>query len=85
MLSDSEDHFAINALDNTYQMIRGDYVLQYDGQQVVALYNKATDPMLRNNLRGQLGSLEAELVRLMQAYLQSYTNRMRDNRMVVGR
>lgn len=85
MLSDSEDHFAINALDNTYQMIRGDYVLQYDGQQVVALYDKAKDPMLRNNLRGKQSETEAELVRLMQAYLQSYTNRMRDNRMVVGR
>lgn len=84
MLSNSEDHFAINALDNTYQMIRGDYVLQYDGQQVVALYNKAKDPMLRNNLRGQ-SDIEAELVRLMQAYLQSFTNRMRDNRMIVGR
>lgn len=84
MLSNSEDHFAINALDNTYQMVRGDYVLQYDGKQVVALYNKANDPMLRHNLRGQ-SAIEAELVRLMQAYLQAFTNRMRDNRMVVGR
>ncbi len=83
MFADAEDHFAINSLDGTYQMIRGDYILQHDGEKVIALYNRRLDPKLLHNIATTDSTTLAELLPLMQAYLQSFTQRMINDQMSV--
>lgn len=83
MFAPSEEHFAINALDGAYQMIRGDYILQHDGERVVALYNRRLDPRLTKDLsRTDTAALE-QILPVMQAYLQAFTHRMIGDQMSI--
>lgn len=81
MFAEGEEHFAVNALDGAYQMIRGDYLLQYDGERVIGLYNIRIDPELKEDLRARAPEVLTEMLPLMQAYLQDFSQRMRENKL----
>lgn len=83
MLDKEDEHFAINSLDNVYQMVRGRWVFQYDGEQVIALYDRLADRGLKDNLKDKRPDIVGELLPLMQAYLQSFTNRMINNQLTI--
>ena len=45
-----DEPFAFNYLNNTYQAFMGDYLLQFDGQKSIGLYNFKRDPAIVQNL-----------------------------------
>lgn len=77
-----EETFAVNYLTGSdlYQFIQGEWLIQYDGREVVHAYRYRTDPLLRHDLRGQQ---PADYTRRLQAVIQQYMHRMNKNELVV--
>lgn len=81
----AKDTWAVNYLNGIYQYVKGDYLLQFDGQRTKALYRFRTDLLLRQNLKGQLPTVEQPMERELKAIIQSYMTRMNNDQLVVGK
>lgn len=81
MFNPSEPHIAVSTLDGAYQLIQGDYALHYDGTQTLGLYHLKRDRMMRQNLKEVEPETVAQMERVMQAWLQSFSYRMRENKL----
>ena len=78
----AEDTYAVNYINGIYQFFKGDYLLQFDGRNAVAMYAFKTDKLLEHNLLGQIDvqqSMEDEL----KAIVQQYMIRMNNDELVV--
>lgn len=64
-------------------LVKGDYLLMYDGEKAVSMYNIKTDPFEKNNLAGKGLPEEAGMVRQIQAIMQSYLERMNSDDVTV--
>lgn len=64
-------------------LVKGDYLLMYDGEKTVSMYNIKTDPFEKNNLAGKGLPEEAVMVRQIQAIMQSYLERMNSDDVTV--
>jgi phosphoglycerol transferase MdoB-like AlkP superfamily enzyme len=76
---DKDRPFAFNYLNNTYQVFRDDYLLQFDGVRSTALFEFKKDKFLKTNLLNQLPDTVQDLERRLKAFIQQYNNRMVDN------
>ncbi|MCM1292552.1 MAG: sulfatase-like hydrolase/transferase [Bacteroides sp.] len=56
--------------------VKGNYMMIYDGERVTGLYNIRTDRFERTNLAGKGLPEEADMLRNVQAIMQSYLSRM---------
>lgn len=75
--------FAFNYADNVYQAFMEDYLLQFDGQKSVALYNFKTDLRLKNNLVADLPEVVSKMELRLKAFIQQYNNRMVDDNLTM--
>ena len=73
------DTWAVNYLDGVYQYCKGDYVLQFDGQQTIGVY-RLTDHLMQHNLKGQCQE-QPQMEREVKAIIQQYMQRMIDNKL----
>lgn len=74
--------WAVNYNNGIYQFVKNDYLLQFDGNNVVGFFNIKNDWMLRNNLKGRLLE-EEQLLKELKAIIQSYMERMNSDEVVV--
>ncbi|MFB0924535.1 MAG: hypothetical protein QMB65_04525, partial [Vicingaceae bacterium] len=74
------DHFALTNYSGTYHLFKGDYLLQYDGINVVGLYNFIEDPLFVSNLINDKKPQQEELLKLCQAFIQEHNRRMIHNK-----
>lgn len=74
------DTWAVNYLDGVYQYCKGDYVLQFDGQQTIGLF-RLNDYRMTHNLKGQCPE-QPQLEREIKAIIQQYMQRMIDNTLI---
>ena len=79
----SRPRFAVNYMDGVYQMEEGQWLLQYDGEKVLALYDLKRDRLQQHDLKGRQGTPEQTMLRRLQAYLQTYSQRMRENKLTL--
>ena len=79
----SRPRFAVNYMDGVYQMEEGQWLLQYDGEKVLALYDLKHDRLQQHDLKGRPGTPEQTMLRRLQAYLQTYSQRMRENKLTL--
>jgi phosphoglycerol transferase MdoB-like AlkP superfamily enzyme len=87
-------NFAISFLNDSYQLITADYVLQFDGKKFNSIYDRKTDPSLKHNLLNQLPPSDFQLPassfrlqyleNLMKAIIQTYNQRMIDNKLTLS-
>lgn len=86
------DTWAINYQNGIYQYIKGDYLLQWDGEKIKAVYRFKTDLLLKHNIWSEDGKTvknrdEMAAIRQMErevkAIIQSYMMRMTENRLMV--
>lgn len=82
MNTPSNETWAVN-YEGMFQFVKGDYFMQYDGEQVIGLYNFKQDVLLKNNLVGTKPNEEEELKKNLQAIIQSYTYRMNHDELVI--
>lgn len=78
-----DETWAVNYLNGIYQYVKGDWLLQYDGNSVKGLYRFRTDLLLKENLAGRGMEVEKRLEREVKAVIQSYMTRMTGNQLVV--
>jgi phosphoglycerol transferase MdoB-like AlkP superfamily enzyme len=78
LLNDSTEHFAINHINGISQLIKDDYVIQFDGYKTIAVYNLKSDSLLKNNIIDQKS--EYQNSELLKAILQSYQERLVENK-----
>ena len=74
--------WAMNFNNGIYQYLRGDWMMQFDGQHVSAMYRFKDDQLLKHNLKGHdavQDTMELEL----KSIIQQYMARMTTNRLVV--
>lgn len=76
----AEDTWAVNYLNGTYQYIKHGHVMQFDGQQVRAVY-ALSDSLMQHNLAGQLPQ-QPQMERELKAIIQQYMERMVQNRLL---
>lgn len=82
----AEETWAVNHTGSgIYQFVKGDYLLQFDGQQLTAIYNFRTDWLLQHNLLQQLqqDAVIQQYKQQLQGIIQSYMQRMVGNQLVV--
>jgi len=73
--------FALNFKDNLYQYFEGDYLLQFDGNRSVGLYNFKTDKLMKNNVLNQFHKVVKPMEKKIKAIIQQYNNRMIEDRL----
>ena len=83
LLTTPEDEtWAVNYNNGIYQYVQGDYVVQFDGQNVKGVYNIKDDWMLRTNLKGKT-TVEASMVRRLKGIIQSYMDRIINDNLTI--
>ena len=60
--------------NGVYQLFKDARLLQFDGEDPIALYEYEKDPMLRENLIGKIDCQEN--LRLLKSFIQQYMERM---------
>lgn len=71
--------FSYNA--GVYQLVKGDLMLQFDGNRTTAVYRFKTDPLLKENLVNRLPE-QQQMELLLKAVIQQYMSRMNENRLL---
>lgn len=77
--------YAVEYVNGIYQIIQGDYLLQFDGENATGLYQFTTDSLLTRNLLSSPGHSEhgQQLSTLLKAFVQSYMQRMNENKLTI--
>lgn len=82
LLDDKEDNISINYIGNAFQLIWDNWVIQYNTYNTVGLFDRISDPLLKNNLDGKNDTIQIRMERKVKAVIQQHNNRMIDNRML---
>lgn len=75
--SKPEDGYAVSYVNNTFQYMKGKYMIQFDGQKTISVYNFVNDPLLKQNLLGRVpeqAAMEKELKAIIQQYVERLIN-----------
>lgn len=78
----AEETYAVNYTNGTYQFLKGDYLLQFDGEKTKAVYRFKTDIFLKENLVGQVPEQES-IENELKAMIQQYMERMNGDKMTI--
>lgn len=78
----SDQTFAVNYLNGIYQYFRNDYLLQFDGEKSVALYDFVSDPLLKNNVISDKQKLAGEMEKILKSIIQQYMERMNSDELI---
>lgn len=79
-----EEPFAFNYLNNTYQSLMGDYLLQFDGKNTIGLYDFKRDPRITKNILSENTAVVEKMEPKLKAFIQQYNNRMVDDDLTVA-
>ena len=71
-----EDTFATVCNNGVFQLFKDGYLLQFDGENPIALYSYETDRMLQDNLLDKVD--HQDLLQLLKSVIQQYMERMND-------
>ena len=71
----------MNYLNGTYQYVKHNLVLQFDGQNTIGVY-ALTDSLMHDNLKGRM-SQQPQMERELKAIIQQYMQRMTEDELRV--
>lgn len=74
----SGERWAVNYVNNSWQIIGDRHVLQFDGEQVTAMYNRK-DSLLNTNILSESGVEADSLSKLLKALLVQYSHGLNEN------
>ncbi len=81
----AQQTWAVNYNNGIYQYLNGDFMIQFDGTRVKAMYDFKHDVMLRHNVARQHPQLLQAMERRLKAMIQQYMSRMNENRLIPGK
>lgn len=78
-----DETWAVQESNGVYQFTKGNYIIQFNGTDVTALYDFKNDWMLKNNLinNPDVQSQKASMERQLKGIIQSYMQRMINNKL----
>jgi hypothetical protein len=76
--------YAINYLSGVYQLFTDDFVLQFDGKNIIGFFDIKADKMMQHNLINNYPAEIAPLERKLKAIIHSYTTRMAGNQLFIN-
>lgn len=76
-------HFSINYISGNYQLVKNNYILLFDGDKSVALFDFKKDAMLKNNIIDSLKQITQEMGNELKSIIQSYNNRIIFNKLTI--
>lgn len=79
--TENETRAAFHFVNGLYQITSGDYCLLFNGEEAVALYKK-NDLLHKSNLIKKETEIALNLENTLKAYLQEYSQRMRENKLI---
>ncbi len=79
--TNDEATWAVSYNNGIYQLVKGDYFLQFDGRKVTGFYDFKQDPLLKNNVIGK--AKQDSMLRTLKAVIADYMKRMENNQLVV--
>lgn len=78
-------HFAVNYMSGVYQLIQGDYCVQFDGEKAIALFNYRQDSLLtQNRLLIDIDTAKA-MEQKLKAIIQGYEEALENNSLYIKR
>lgn len=83
MFDNSESHFAVGYLNGAFQIIQDEFVLQFENEKTIGLYNYRTDKLMQDNLVGKLPEVQQDMENKLKAFIQEYNDRLIDNRLSI--
>jgi len=81
-LDTTDNHFAINYINNTFQFIQKDYTLIFDGEKTINLFNYKQDSLLHNDIKNIYPKITADMEKRLKAFLQVFSKDLRTNNMI---
>lgn len=75
-----ENSYAVNYTNEIYQYYKGDYILLFDGDKSIAVYNIRHDPLMSENLI-DICDVKENMETELKAIIQQYMTRMVNNRL----
>ena len=83
LLNDSVSHFSVNYINGIYQLIEDNFLIQFDGNKTIALYDIQKDSLLLNNLLNN--NIENKNIEnKLKAIIQSYQERLVNNQLTLN-
>lgn len=80
LLEEDGKNWAINYNNGFYQYFHDDYMLQFNGEKAFAMYNFATDTLLKENIVNEIAEQDT-MVEECKGIIQQYIERMTENRL----
>lgn len=77
------DNSAFSFTGGVYQIIDGDFVLQFNGKKTIAVYNIKTDVFQKKNIVGKFPEIQKKLENKIKGFIQDYSNRLINNKTTV--
>lgn len=80
-----EDKFAVNYISGSgiYQLVKGDYLIQFDGEQVIHAYCFRTDVLMKDDVKDSMPQeVRKEMEIQLKSIIQQYMQRMNNNELV---
>lgn len=74
------DTWAVNYYNGVYQYVWRDWLMQFDGHEIKAVYDIKRDWMLTNNIRGSNRDTEEHMSHHLKAIIQQYMECMTEDR-----
>ena len=75
-----DNRYTVNYINGIFQLLKNDYLIQFDGNKTLAIYNVKTDSLLQKNLINDIDTTQ-EFEEYLKAIIQSYQERLVGNKL----
>jgi arylsulfatase A-like enzyme len=82
-MSANKSTYAISFSGQYYQLITDNYCLQFDGEKVIALFDRQYDKLLKDNLVNKASVNYKKEETLLKAIIQTYNASLIENKMSI--
>lgn len=76
-------HFAVNYMSGVYQLIQGDFCLQFNGDKPISLFNYKKDSLLKTNLLLPMQDTVSKMELKLKAIIQGYEEALEGNSLYI--
>ena len=83
LFENNPNKFVINYARNCYQIIYGKWVLHFDLEKTIGVYNIGFDKHMKFNLLGTVDEVQFHLEKYAKSFIQQFHQRMIDNDMTI--
>jgi phosphoglycerol transferase MdoB-like AlkP superfamily enzyme len=76
-------HFSVRYTNGLYGLVKDGYYYEFNGTQGTSLFDLSKDKLQRQNVIKTEKEVNARLEQFMKAFIQQYSNRVIENRLII--